>query len=240
MVTKMKDPSARGGKQRGREKAYQYLREYILADPANAGTYITEATIAEAVGVSRTPVREALFILAAQELVELVPNRGAFIPPVNDETVSDIIQARAAIEVFAALQGNRKNLVPLKRLEEQVDALAVLPPDTPSVEFLKIDRDFHLAIVEAINNPILVLHYDLLRARHLAVGVLTDTNSPLHRRRALAEHRRILQAFKSGDEEAIKSTLMGHLASIQKALVGRQTLIPEEQEAVLIVQDDEL
>ncbi|WP_345033981.1 GntR family transcriptional regulator [Kutzneria kofuensis] len=58
----------------GRDRAYDYLRNTVLADPAAQGTFLNEQDIADRIGVSRTPIREALLMLSAEELVRLVPS----------------------------------------------------------------------------------------------------------------------------------------------------------------------
>lgn len=65
----------------GREKAYAYLKDTVLTDPGMQGAFLSEQELADRVGVSRTPVREALLQLAAEDLVELVPKRGARVSP---------------------------------------------------------------------------------------------------------------------------------------------------------------
>lgn len=63
-----------------RDRAYAYLHDEVLADPASQGTFLNEQHIAERIGVSRTPVREAMLLLAAHGLVEMVPKRGTYVP----------------------------------------------------------------------------------------------------------------------------------------------------------------
>ena len=74
----------------------------MLTDPGLVGTFINEQDVAAAVGVSRTPVREALLRLAAEDLVQLRPNRGAFLAPLSTEQTRQVIQARGVIETWAA------------------------------------------------------------------------------------------------------------------------------------------
>src|SRR3954447_15480994 len=86
----------------GRDRAYQYLRGTVLSDPAVSGTFINEQAVATEVGISRTPVREALLMLAAEDLVQLVPHRGAFVAPVPGREIAEMMQARGVIESWAA------------------------------------------------------------------------------------------------------------------------------------------
>src|ERR671939_1868436 len=83
-------------------RVYQHLKRAILEQLHPGGTLLTEAEVAEAVGVSRTPVREALLRLESEGLVALYPKRGALVLPVSAQEIADVIEARTLVEVHAA------------------------------------------------------------------------------------------------------------------------------------------
>src|SRR5690242_4572036 len=83
-------------------RVYQHLKRAILEQLHTGGTLLTEAEIADAVGVSRTPVREALLRLESEGLVVLYPKRGALVLPVSAQEIDDVIEARTLVEVHAA------------------------------------------------------------------------------------------------------------------------------------------
>src|SRR5690349_23388986 len=101
-------------------RVYQHLKRAILEQLHPGGTLLTEAEIAEAVGVSRTPVREALLRLEAEGLVALYPKRGALVLPVSAQEVDEVIEARTLIEGHAAgkVWPRRAELIPV--LERQL------------------------------------------------------------------------------------------------------------------------
>ncbi len=84
----------------GREKAYAYLRENILIDPEVQGKFLNEQELAAEIGVSRTPVREALLLLVSDGLVELIPQRGAYVPPVTGREMSELMELRGVLEAM--------------------------------------------------------------------------------------------------------------------------------------------
>ncbi len=135
------------------------------------GTFINEAELAETVGVSRTPVREALLLLSAEGLVQLVPNRGAFVPPLSPNQVHQVLQARAVIESWAAGEALRNLKVPLASMQASLDRQAALPEDADPSEFIAADRDFHEALVIAGGNEVMTKMYETVRSRHVVIGL---------------------------------------------------------------------
>src|SRR3954454_11790638 len=83
------------------ERAYQHLRTAILSREYAGGALITEGEVSEAVGVSRTPVREAFLRLQAEGLLRLYPKRGALVVPVSAQEIDDVMETRGMIERFA-------------------------------------------------------------------------------------------------------------------------------------------
>src|SRR5690348_14465854 len=104
-----------GGVASGREKAYEYLKDTLLTDPAAQGQFISEQDVADRVGVSRTPVREALLLLAAEDLVQLVPKRGAYVAPVSGREVAELIELRGMVERHAAERVLAMDTVPFDK-----------------------------------------------------------------------------------------------------------------------------
>src|SRR5690348_13584058 len=83
------------------DRVYRYAKEAILSRRLGAHDLLTEGELADAVGVSRTPVREALLRLQAEGLVQLLPKRGALILPVTLDEVADVLETRRIVETYA-------------------------------------------------------------------------------------------------------------------------------------------
>ncbi len=195
----------------GRDRAYEHLRTALLTDPSLVGTFMNESELAEVIGVSRTPVREALLLLSAEGLVQLVPNRGAFVPPLTPEQVHSILQARGVIESWAASEVVHNLRAPLNEMRALLDKQRRLPDQASPSEFIQADRDFHSALVRAAGNPFMTQMYEMLRARHVIIGVGAITNTPSARAEALGEHEAILEALSSGDEARVAHAVRSHL-----------------------------
>lgn len=195
----------------GRDRAYHHLRTALLSDASLVGTFINEAEVAVEVGVSRTPVREALLLLSAEGLVQLVRNRGAFVPPPQPAEVHNILQARAIIETWAAETTLRELTVPLAEMESHLSRQRNLVTHASASEFLGADRDFHSALVDAAGNPVVTSMYEALRARHVIVGVLAVHEDTASRRAVIIEHQAILDALSSGDRTQTIHAIRSHL-----------------------------
>lgn len=196
----------------GRDKAYEFLKNTVLADPATQGGFISEQEIAERVGISRTPVREALLRLAAEELVQLVPKRGAYIAPITGKDLHDLMEMRGLLERFAAEKTLTDGTVPLPAMREALAQQTRLDSGE-TARFIELDTHFHTLLVEAAGNPILAKTYQTLRARQVRAGMVAMLRSGDRQQTVLAEHQAILDAFESGDVTATLAAIDDHLGT---------------------------
>src|SRR5690349_14016414 len=97
----------------GRDRAYEYLRDHVLADARMQGQFLNEQELAARIGVSRTPVREALLLLVSDGLVELIPKRGALIPVISGREIAELMEMRGVLERHAAQSAITSGRVPL-------------------------------------------------------------------------------------------------------------------------------
>jgi DNA-binding GntR family transcriptional regulator len=201
-------------------RVYQHLKRNILEQIHPGGTLLTEAEIADAVGVSRTPVREALLRLESEGLLALYPKRGALVLPVSAREVNEVLEARALIEGHAAAQvwPRRADLVAI------LEPLLATMRDAPDVTtFMEADRAFHAAVVEAAGNAILTDFYQRLRDRQMRMGVATLRLSPERRPAALADHEELLAALRSDSPERWQTLVRVHVETAGNHLRGLQS-----------------
>ncbi|MDT0533031.1 GntR family transcriptional regulator [Micromonospora sp. DSM 115977] len=204
-------PSGRTATPSAAERAYRHLKREILEQIHPGGALVSEGEIAEATGVSRTPVREALLRLEAEGLVRLYPKRGALIRPVSAREITDVIEARRLVELHAAERvwprraALRGDLA--ARLAEMRDAhtagdLAAL---------MQADRAFHATVVDAAGNEILAELYQRLRDRQLRMGEASFRLSPGWAETALTEHADQLAALDSDDPGRWLAAVAAHI-----------------------------
>ena len=200
-------PEPPGGRSAAR-RAYAEVKERLLDGRYAGGTLLSENEIAQGLGVSRTPVRQAFVQLEAEGLLELYPRRGALVVPVSASEADDVLEARLLIEQHAARRAAAAPPVEEMRaaIADQEAALA-----EAGGGFVRADRRFHHAIVAAAGNRILTKQYEGLRDRHQRIAAATIARDPGRRRRFLDEHRAIAAALERGDGEAAAALLGDHL-----------------------------
>jgi DNA-binding GntR family transcriptional regulator len=194
------------------EKAYDYVKARLLDGRFAGGTLLSENELAQRLGVSRTPVRQALVQLEAEELVELYPKRGALVVPISPSEAEDVLEARMLIEQHCARRAAAAGAQVAERLREWLaEQEQALTSDGRG--FAWADRQFHGAIVEAAGNHILDRQYDALRDRHQRIAAATIARDPTRIARFIAEHREILGAIERGDGDAAAELTSAHLQS---------------------------
>jgi DNA-binding GntR family transcriptional regulator len=203
------------------DRAYQYAKRAILERRYAPHELLTEGELAAAVGVSRTPVREALLRLQSEGLIRLLPKRGALVLPVTAAEVADVIETRRIIETFAvrkAIASAGTDLV--ATLQEQLKRMRAAVRERDARAYVEADRDFHESIVAATGNAILTALYRSLRDRQLRMGVINllhertgsvDAASVARMRSSIVEHEAILAAITARTLRAGEAAVAAHL-----------------------------
>lgn len=204
----------------GREKAYAYLKDTVLTDPAMQGEFLSEQEIADRIGVSRTPIREALLLLAAEDLVELVPKRGARVAPLTGREITELMQLRGIVERYAAQHVIEAGRAPVRELGEFLDRQRTLSGPDQAKEFIDVDHLFHSSLVASVGNALLDRHYEGLRSRQVRAGVVALYNQHGRQEAVLDEHRAIVDALAAGDARAACAAIDSHLESTLKVLLA--------------------
>ncbi|AIJ26713.1 GntR family transcriptional regulator [Amycolatopsis methanolica] len=209
-------PATNKPAQSGRAKAYDYLKNTVLADPDAEGGFISEQEVAERVGVSRTPVREALLQLAAEELVQLVPNRGAYIAPLTGRDLRDLVELRGLLERFAAERVMADGTVPWRAMQKVLEQQERCDDPASAKEFIELDAHFHTLLVEAAGNSMLSRTYTALRARQVRAGLVALRRSGTRHAEVIHEHQAIVTALANGEVEAALAAIDDHHAQTLK------------------------
>ncbi|GIW29205.1 MAG: GntR family transcriptional regulator [Meiothermus sp.] len=192
-----------------REAAYAHLRGAILMGALLPGARISEPGLAQELGVSRTPVREALQRLAQEGLVELLPGKGARVRVLSAEEVREVYDVRALLEgEAAALAAQNATEDELSRLERLLQALDVLPKEAYAQQ-MQVDFDFHTALIEAAHNKTLARIYADLRSSLTLVRSFQQTLSQHPKTRQ--QHRAILSALKARNPAEAAEAARAHV-----------------------------
>ena len=204
------------------ERVYAYVKAAILDRAYPGGELLTEGELAHAVGVSRTPVREALLRLEASGLVKLYPKKGALVLPVLPQEINDVLEARELIETHAAAKvwPRRKELV--IALEPLLLQMRACRRAGDPKGFLEADRAFHEAIVDAAGNDILTKVYNSLRDRQVRMGAKSILVVPARMDKSIAEHQEMIEALGGNSGKRFRDLVVGHIHGAAKHLRGMQ------------------
>ncbi|QEV19154.1 GntR family transcriptional regulator [Streptomyces alboniger] len=202
------------------ERVYAYVKRAVLERRYEGGTLLTEGELAEAVGVSRTPVREALLKLEVEGLLRLYPKKGALVLPVSAQEITDVVETRLLVETHAV----RKAVPAPTGLVERLEGLLSRQREQAAAGDLAgaavTDRCFHAEIVRSGGNEILSRLYDQLRDRQLRMGVAVMHSHPDRIAKTLSEHEEILAALRCGDAEVAVSVVTRHVGWFQNLARG--------------------
>lgn len=209
-----------------RERAYHGTKQRILDGTYEGGSLLNEADVAETIGASRTPVRDAFLSLEAEGFLRLYPRRGALVVPVSADEIRWVLEAREVIEEFAARRvcglpaAERSDLVASLRpfLAEQDEAVA----GGDDAAFARADRGFHEAVVAAAGNPILADHYTALRDRQVRMNLVAFARDDERTRQNLADHQAMADAISVSDESGLVGLMASHIDGIAAVLGVRR------------------
>src|SRR6476661_9880301 len=145
------------------ERTYAHLKRSILDGTHAGGVLVTEGEVAEAAGVSRTPVREALLRLEGEGLVRLYPKKGALVVPPSVDDARDVLEARIVIEEWAAraVWPRRAELLPA--LDAELASMRATLVSGDVDRLVENERRFHEIVVQAAGNAVLARTYQGLR-----------------------------------------------------------------------------
>ena len=186
-----------------RDRVFNQLQNDILNGLYEPGESLIESKLSEELGVSRTPIREAIRQLELEGLVKTVPNKGAVVSGISKKDIEDIYTIRMLIEGLAARWAAEK-ITPkeLKELQEAVDLEEFYTNKNDTEQLLKFDTRFHDIIYKACKSKPLMhmlstFHHYVQKARSISMS------SPERAKQVLREHKAILQAIieRDGDKE---------------------------------------
>lgn len=180
------------------DKAYEHVKGGILAGDVLPNTFLTEGQLAEQIGISRTPVREALLRLQAEGMVELFPKKGALVSAPTPRETREVFEARALIEEWAASQMWARRAEAAPALHAKLDQMSAALKDDDVSTFSAADRAFHEVIVEAAGNTVITRQYRHLRDRQIVIVAGNLRGDKPRMTQSLRQHRELLRLLESG------------------------------------------
>ncbi len=203
-----------------REIVFESLRDAILNQTLEPGERLMEIQLAEEMGVSRTPVREAIRKLELEGLVVMVPRKGVYVAGISIRDIHEVFEVRASLEGLAArLAAQRITPDELDLMERSlfIEAGEIDKDDLGNI--VKTDTDFHELLYKAARNLRLYqmvnnLQEQLLRFRS------TSLARPGRSKDALDEHRKILEALALGDSKLAEKLAIEHIENAETVMMA--------------------
>ena len=200
------------------QEVAERLRQRIFAHELTPGTWIDEQKLAEQYGISRTPLREALKVLASEGLVELKPRRGCYVTEISPQDLDDIFPLMAMLEGRCAAEAvnnaSPADIATLKSIHEQLESAA---RDGRIDAFFEANQEFHKKIQELAGNRWMLSVIQDLR-KVLKLSRLHSLSLEGRLQQSLDEHRVIMAAFEARESVKAEKLMHDHLLSGREAL----------------------
>jgi DNA-binding GntR family transcriptional regulator len=194
------------------EEVAESLRQRIFNRELAPGSWIEEMKIAEAYGISRTPLREALKVLAAEGLVTMKVRRGAYVTEVSDQDLAEVYHLLSLLESDAAgtvaARASEAELADLTALHQELETAAI-PGHHDRAQFFRVNEQFHMRLLEIASNR----WSSQMVADLRKVMKLNRHNSLLKAGRideSLAEHRQVMAALRQRDAARAVACMQAH------------------------------
>lgn len=205
-----------------RGKVFNHILEGILSGRFRAGDSLVETTLAKEIGVSRTPVREAIRQLEREGLVHSIPNKGVFVNGLSKKDIEDIYRIRSLNEGIAVRwAAERMDEEQRRQLEETANLMEFYTEKNDMEQVARLDIRFHTLIYEASNSRVLghILSTLLVYVQQARLGSL---KVPQRAQKALIEHKAILDAIIAGNGDLAEALMKEHIEVAMMNLLGDQ------------------
>jgi DNA-binding GntR family transcriptional regulator len=194
-----------------REQVYKYIRKTILIGEIGPGERLTEAKLSKEIGISRTPIREALHKLEMENLIYSIPRVGYVVKDISKEEVEEICEIRMTLETLAAIWASANmTSKEIDRLEQIILLTEENIKSNGMEEVIKLDSEFHEIICRASKSQRIEEISQSLRD-HMLKFRIKALCVPSIAHRSNEGHRKILHALKARDPKKIRGAIRFHL-----------------------------
>lgn len=209
-----------------RQQALAILKARLISGELAPGEIYSASALAAELGVSNSPVREAMLTLVNEGLMETVRNRGFRVIPIRRKQLEDIYNVRLLLEIpsmqkLAEVPDSVREIEPA--LRSKLAELSKVAAQGDIVSYLSIDKDFHLQLLGVLNNPYLVSTIETLRNQ---VRQFEGISIQAILSRAAAEHESILDAILAGDGPGASELMKRHIHQLVADWSGPATNPP--------------
>ena len=189
-------------------QAYEYLYRKIVSCEYLPGQELNEKQLLEETSFGRTPLREALLMLQAENLIDIFPRKGMRITPFTEKSIDDLYQTRKLIEPtvcrkYISMYSMSRLLEYLKQFEKAAAG--------PDYDEFQIDTSFHSYLVDITGNEILINLYQSVMIQQMRLAVYAALKDDQNRVDNLEQHRAIIDALLRENEDAVQDAIILHI-----------------------------
>jgi len=213
-----------------RDIVFEALREAIINGTLKPGERLMELQLAEDLGVSRTPIREAIRKLELEGLVVMIPRKGAYVAGISIKDIADVFEIRAALESLAAgLAAKRITEPEIKELYRSLEKVAEASQEGDFEKVVQSDTELHDLIYKASRNGRLVQLINKLREQ-IQRFRSTTLSYPGRIKQTLEEHEKLVKAISQGDSSLARALAQEHIENAENSMMEALKDHPEFHE----------
>ena len=214
-----------------RDSVYNKLRQAILTGEYPPGERLMEVHLGDKLGVSRTPIREAIRMLELEGLVTMIPRKGAMVAQITEKNMSDVLEVRKALDALCVqLACERITAEGIRDLKDARDAFEKAVATNDNRIIAQADIDFHNVIIGATGNDRLTSLEDSLSLPMYRYRYEYIKGSSGHEN-LIKEHRNIVKAIEKRDAEAASEAAAEHIDNQRRSII-RQIRMDREEETM--------
>ena len=205
-----------------KDLAYDRLRSLILRGQLAPETVYSATHFAQRLGVSRTPVREALLQLVTEGFLTVIKQEGYTLRRFTEKEIRELFETRRLIETYVAEQITGKLTdADVRELRAMLKSMAALAGDNDTAGFLETDRAFHMALVQRLDNRLLAAIMENIRGQVSLFAMQAVASHKGRTAEILREHGEILDTLRGKDPRKAVRAVVDHLETTQKHVLGR-------------------
>ncbi|HHW57606.1 MAG TPA: GntR family transcriptional regulator [Clostridia bacterium] len=198
-----------------RDVVFDYMKNAIITGKLQPGERLMEVQLAEKLGVSRTPVREAIRKLELEGLVVMVPRKGAYVADLDAKDLLNVLEVRSSLEGLAAsLAAERITDEEIEKLKKIVEEFRLKMEEGDNEALVKLDKEFHDLIFAASRNDKLMQIMNNLQ-EHVHRFRVKYINDEKKAKKIYQEHKKIAEVITSRDTEAARRWAEKHIRNFQ-------------------------
>jgi DNA-binding GntR family transcriptional regulator len=199
------------------EIAVKYIRDAIAKGDLGLGHPVSESVLSSSLGISKTPVREALAQLKIEGLVKIFPQKGTFVFTMNEQEVIEICDFRYILESAALeLAAKRNWRAFLKELKDIESRMSIARREKREDQYLDLDADFHALFFKYCGNQFMVEAYRMIGARVAAVRTHL-ASVPRHTEKSYKEHKKMTSCIEENRLDDALKILYEHISRTKRS-----------------------